>query len=53
MTKQCKQLECELQCKATASLDQSLAADFAQKDKDIKNLLEDKDESEDKPEPIN
>ena len=47
-----KQLECELNCKATASLDQSIAADFTKKDQDIKNLLEDKDESEDKPEPI-
>lgn len=44
-----KQLDCKLNCKATAQLEDDVAEDLCKKDKCLANLLkEDKDESQDK-----
>lgn len=45
-----KQLECELECKATAALDESVVNDLSKEDACLSELLE---ENEDKPKPIN
>lgn len=46
-----KQLDCELHCKASASLNESVAQDLQLKDRSLKELLDgqdaDKDDSED------
>jgi len=46
-----KQLDCELHCKASASLNESVAQDLQIKDRPLKELLDgrdaDKDEQED------
>lgn len=41
-----KQLECELKCKATAGLNQSVAEDFKKKDRKLQDLLNDDDEQQ-------
>ena len=49
-----QQLDCELNCKATANLRSSILDDLTKKDKDLLALLKDEntDELEDKPKPI-
>lgn len=41
-----KQLECELKCKATGGLNQSVAEDFKKKDRNLQDLLNDEDEKQ-------
>ncbi len=41
-----KQLECELNCKATAELNADLIKDFKIADKSLASLLKEKDENE-------
>ena len=47
-------VECDLKCKATASLSSSVLADLSKKDKDLLDLLKDDEqhELEDKPKPV-
>ncbi len=47
-------VECELSCKATASLTNSVIKDLSKKDKDLLDLLKDdeQNELEDKPKPV-
>jgi hypothetical protein len=49
-----KQLDCELNCKATANLRNSILDDLTKKDKDLLALLKDEktDELEDNPKPV-
>jgi hypothetical protein len=45
----CKKLDCELKCKATGSLEESVAKDLKKKDKCLSSLLEEEqNDSEDK-----
>lgn len=43
-----KQLDCELNCKATAELNADLVKDFKVADKSLASLLKEKDEDESK-----
>ncbi len=52
MQKKCEKIECELECKATASLNEVVLADFHKKDKDLLDLLKDEDDSEDTTKPV-
>lgn len=50
-----KQLECELNCRATAALNDSVIDDLFKEDACLSDLLKDGEDngSEDKPKPIN